>query len=174
MSEPSFGDVTGEYLALRSAAAVVRPAHEIVWVRGPAAVSFLDGLLSQDIAGIPEGGVARSFLLEPGGKLASMVWVLRGPGEAGLAADPGGGEALAAALARFRFRVEATIEAGDPASEVWGPASAAVLESAGVEAPAGWGWDDAGPVAAMPLGGLPRYLVPAAVAEYVEEKGLYR
>ena len=31
---PSHGDVTGEYLALRTAAGVVDGAHEIVWVRG--------------------------------------------------------------------------------------------------------------------------------------------
>ena len=172
MSEPSYGDVTGEYLALREAAAVVRPAHEIVWVRGPDAISFLNGLLSQDIAGIPDGGVARSFLLTPRGKLVSLLWVLRGTDEVGLVADPGGAGALTEALTRFRFRVDVTIEPGAPTAEVWGPGSESAVGGSGPLV--GWGVGDDGLVAALPLGPLPRYLVPDAVATRLVDDGVRR
>jgi folate-binding protein YgfZ len=168
-----FGDVTGEYLALRGGAGLVAPGHELVWVRGPDALSFLDGLLSQDLAGIPEGGVARSLLLEPRGKLASVLWVLRGGSEElGLAADPGMGGDLAGDLARFRFRVDAElVPAGEPAVEVWGPEAEAVLEGAGLPAPEGWARAGESVVAAIPLGGLPRYLVAGVPAEDLEGHG---
>jgi len=174
MSEATFGDVTGEYLALREAAATVRPAHELVWVRGPDAVSFLDGLLSQDIAGMAEGEVARSFLLEPRGKLASLLWVLKGSGEIGLAADSGRGGPLVEALTRFRFRVDATIEAEEKTAEVWGPEAAEVLVGNGFAAPEGWKQTAAGPAAALPLGNLPRFLVSDPVVARLEDHGVRR
>ena len=139
MSDASFGDVTAEYMALRTASGLVEPAHEIVWVRGAGAVPFLDGLLSQDIGGILTGGVSRSFLLGPRGKLTSLLWVMRADGEVGLLADPSRGADLAEALDRYRFRVEASIDPDEgSAVEVWGPRSAEVLESAGLPVPAGF------------------------------------
>jgi len=172
MFELSYGDVTGEYFALREAAAVVRPAHEIVWVRGPDAISFLDGLLSQDIAGISEGGVARSFLLTPRGKLASLLWALRGTDEVGLVADPGGADALTEALTKFRFRVDVTIERGAATAEVWGAASESALGGSGPSV--GWGLGGDGLVAALPLGPLPRYLVSEAIATRLVDDGVRR
>ena len=59
----AYGDVTGEYLALRTGAGVVAGWHDLVWVRGPDAVRFLDGLLSQAIEPMAPGSVARSLLL---------------------------------------------------------------------------------------------------------------
>jgi len=172
MSDASFGDVTGEYVTLRTDAGLVRPAHEVVWVRGSGTVPFLDGLLSQDIAGIAVGGVSRSFLLDPRGKLASLLWVLRGDEEVCLLADPGRGASLVESLTRFKFRVEASIEAGDGANaEVWGPQSSGVLEQAGLAVPEGWGLTEGTLVAAMPLGALPRYLVAGPAAAHLEGAG---
>jgi len=172
MSDASFGDVTGEYVSLRTGAGLVGRAHEVVWVRGPGTVTFLDGLLSQDIAGIAVGGVSRSFLLDPRGKLSSLLWVLRGHEEVGLLADPGRGAALTDALTRFKFRVEASIEPGDgDASEVWGPQSAGVLEKAGLPVPEGWALAEGTLVAAFPLGGLPRYLVSGPAAANLQGAG---
>lgn len=168
----SFGDVTGEYLALREAAGLVRPAHDVVWVRGPDALGFLDGVLSQDLAGMPVGGVARSFLLEPRGKVAALLWVLRGEGEIGLVADPGWGEAVAAGVGRYRFRVDAGLLPGEgPAGEVWGPAAAAVLAAAGLPAPVGWERSGGTLVAHLPLGGLPRFLVAGPGVPGLEAAG---
>ncbi|MCJ7724973.1 MAG: hypothetical protein MUP76_01090 [Acidimicrobiia bacterium] len=172
MSAPSYGDVTAEYLALRTEAAVVRPGHEIVWVAGPDAVSFLDGLLSQHIAGMPVGSVSRSFLLDPRGKIASLLWVLRGTDLVGLVSDPGQGESLSAALARFRFRVDAAIEAGEPMAETWGPESGAALSGIGVDAPPGWALIEGSLVVALPLGPLPRFLVAEPIAARLESAGI--
>ena len=107
---PSHGDVTGEYLALRTAAGVVSGAHEIVWVRGPDTIGFLDGLLSQAIAPMELGRVKRTLLLSPQGKLRATAWLLRGEDEVGIVVDAGRAEVVAGDLARFKIRVEATIE----------------------------------------------------------------
>jgi folate-binding protein YgfZ len=159
----TFGDVTGEYLALRREAGLVSGHRELLWVAGADAVGFLDGLLSQDVGSAAPGSVVRSFLLEPRGKLHSMLWVLRGEGRVGLLADAGTADDAAAHLERFRFRVDATVRRDErPLVEVWGPDAPAVLEAAGL--PAGDGWADSGDatVASIPLGRLPRLAVAAA------------
>ncbi len=103
-------------------AAVAPEAFDLVWIEGPDAVSFADGQLSQDLAAMAPGGVRRSLLLEPRGKLRAILWALRGSDVIGLAAWAGTGEQVAADLDRYRFRVDATIEL-DPgaASAVLGP-----------------------------------------------------
>ena len=174
MSEAAYGDVTAEYRALRGGAGLVETPHELIWVRGGDAVSFLDGLLSQDIAGMAAGTVGRSFLLQARGKIEALLWVLRGDRDVGLIADPGCGGALAEALERFRFRVDATVEAGPPAAEVWGPAAPAALATAGLPAPEGWTGCEGGIVARFPLGGLDRYLVPAGAAAGLGDAGAVR
>jgi folate-binding protein YgfZ len=128
----SHGDVTGEYLALRRAAGVVGDAHEIVWVRGADAVEFLDGLLSQAIAPIAAGRVERSLLLSPQGKLRAIAWLLRGEAEVGLVVDAGRAGVVADDLARFKIRVDATIdvEAGT-VLDVIGPDAPSVVARIG-------------------------------------------
>jgi folate-binding protein YgfZ len=156
----TYGDVTAEYMALRSGAGLVEPARSLVWAEGPDAVSFLDGLLSQDVVGIAPGGVARSFLLEPRGKLRALLWVLRGESRVGLAADPGIGTRVLEDLQRFRFRVDVELRQDErPAWELWGPGAAEVLARCGIPAPAGWVAEGSGVVAAVPCGPLDRYLV---------------
>jgi folate-binding protein YgfZ len=159
------GDVTGEYLALRSAAAVVRGAHEIVWVRGGDAVTFLDGLLSQAVAAIRVGRVAPSLLLSPRGKLRATAWLLREEQEVGIVVDAGRAEVVAGDLARFKIRVDAAIDIERGAVlDVIGPEAASVL--AGLEAaaadPAGWARNAEGTVIApLPFHrvDLPRFIV---------------
>jgi len=156
----TYGDVTGEYLALRSEAASVAGYSGLLWVRGSDAVSFLDGLLSQDVEAMAPATAARSFLLEPRGKLRALLWVLRGTDEVGLICDAAVTEAVAAQLERFRFRVDAeVVPHGGEVLDVWGPA-AAVL-SGGPES----GWADG--VAALQLGGLPRMVLFGAAVERV-------
>ena len=138
MSEASYGDVTAEYMALRTGAGLVRPGADLVWVRGPDAVSFLDGLLSQEIGGMAEGATSRSFLLEPRGKLVELLRVLRGSDEIGLLAGPGRGPGLVEALLKFKFRVDIAIDAAGASLELWGPGAATVLSEAGLSAPDGW------------------------------------
>lgn len=89
----------------------IAPASpEIVWFEGPDAVSFLDAILSQDLQAMRPGEVARSFLLQPRGKLDHLMWVLRGDDLVGLVADPGRGQELYATLRRYRIRVKVEIE----------------------------------------------------------------
>jgi len=156
----SFGDVTGEYLAIRRHAGVVTGAHDVLWVEGPDAATFLDGLLSQHVAGLLPGEVARSFLLEPRGKLRAVLWVLRGEAAVGLVCDAGRGAGVAGDLERYRIRVDAAIRREDrPICELWGPASPGVLEAMGLEEPGGWIDRDGVLVASIPLAGLDRFVV---------------
>ena len=173
MSEPrdTYGDVTAEYFALRGGAGLVGGAHELLWVTGPDAVTFLDGLLTQDLGAMADGGVARSLLLAPQGKLRAPLWVLRGADRVGLVADRGVGAVVAEDLTRFRFRVQAEIGAPQPLLELWGPGSAAVLKDAGLEVPEFWWGDDARVVARIPLGALDRFVVAGVEAAALAEAG---
>jgi folate-binding protein YgfZ len=171
----SYGNVTAEYMALRDAAGLVADRREVVWARGPDAVSFLDGQLSQDIAGIAPGGVARSLLLEPRGKLRAVLWVLAGEGRIGLVADAGRGATVLEDLERFRFRVDVALEReASEILEVWGPAAERVLRSAGIEPPTGWAESDGVVTARLPLVALPRFLVIGVDAETLVAAGASR
>ncbi len=164
MSErrPSLGDVTGEYLAVRRDCGLIPAARDLIWVRGPDAGSFLDGLLSQTIIGSSPGTVTRSFLLAPNGKLRALLHVLAGGEEFGLVADEGWGETVRDDLSRFRIRVDVAIEAETrQLFELWGPGSGRVLTAAGFGTPDGWAAEPF--VARLPfaLAAVPRYLVAA-------------
>jgi folate-binding protein YgfZ len=159
----SHGDVTGEYLAARGGAGLAVGSHDLVWVTGGDAVSFLDGQLSQDVAAMAAGDVARSLLLEPRGKLRALLWVLRGDDRVGLVADAGVGGVVSEQLRRFRFRVDAEIAPDDRRIAVlWGSASKDVLAAADLAAEEGWTEADGVVVAAIGVG-VPRFLVAGAV-----------
>lgn len=94
--------------------------HQVVWVEGPEAVAFLDGQLSADVAGSAPGEVARSFLLEPRGKLRAIVWVLRAESGAGLLCEVDRAPVVVDALRRFLFRTDARVEPGETLDTFWG------------------------------------------------------
>jgi folate-binding protein YgfZ len=169
----SFGDVTAEYRALRERAAVVTGSRECLWVRGPDAVAFLDGQLSQDIAGMASGSVSRSFLLEPRGKLLALLWVLRGDDAVGIITDAGRGRVTKEALERYRFRVAADIEDPRPIVELWGPDSAAVLARAALPVPTGWESAGSAVVASIPAG-LPRFALDGVTERVLVDAGSVR
>ena len=155
----SFGDATGEYLALREDAGVVAGQHEALRVHGSDAISFLQGLLTQEIEDAPVGSVLRSMLLTPRGKLRSLLWLLRGDDEVIVVVDDGLGESVSQDLRRFKIRIDATIEEPEPVFEVWGPQGHRVLKEAGVATPEGWARSGATIVARVPLAGLPRFML---------------
>jgi folate-binding protein YgfZ len=129
----------------------------LVWVDGPDAVSFLDGLLSQDVAGMAPGTTDRSLLLAPNGKMRATLFLLRGDERVGLVCDIGLVDTVIGDLSRFKIRVDAAIsvEPG-PMYEVWGD-----MHEDSVPAVGCW-TDDAGKlVFAMPLmrHALSRYVV---------------
>lgn len=100
-------------------------SHELLWVRGPDAVSYLDGLLSQDVAAMTPGSVARSFLLAPNGKLRALLWLLRDSEAVGLVTDVGSAGRVVSDLDRFRLRVDVSVASDPiPLRSVVGPAAA--------------------------------------------------
>ena len=137
----SFGDVTGEYLALRDGCGFLTGAHEVVWADGPDAVPFLDGLLSQSIEPMELGTGAHSLLLGPQGKLRATLWVLRDAERVGMLCDAGRGDVVLGDLQRFLLRVEVSLSLDQrPVLEAIGPGSGDVLSAAGLPVPPWRGW----------------------------------
>ncbi len=124
----------------------------LIWVEGIDAVSFLDGQVSQDVAGMEPGSVRRSFLLEPRGKLRALLWVLRGSDRVGLVTAADRADQVMADLERFRFRVKAALRRDErPVHSVWGGGGAD---------PGRWGDDGVSLTAFLPAG--PAAVVAAA------------
>lgn len=154
----SFGDVTGEYRALIEAEAVVPTCHELIWVEGPDAVSFLQGIISQNVEAMRPGQVARSLLLTPKGKPVALLWVLRGDHRVGLVTDAGFGVTVAETLSFYRIRVKAEIRSDERnLIEVWGPGAPARF------AVSGWRDDGELTFAELPLTGSGRVLTAGPV-----------
>lgn len=158
----SYGDVTGEYLALRTGAGVVSGEHELVPVQGSDAIGFLDGLLTQDLSDLRPGSVVRSLLLGPQGKLRAPLWVAAAGDGLALITDSGAGDTVVADLTRFKLRVEVDISPPRPVVEVWGPQGADVLATVG---------GTAGLALPMPLHRLPRFAVAGVDADALVAAG---
>ena len=112
---PSPGDaadgLAAETAALRRGAGAFRLSRDVLAVRGPDALEYLQGQLSQDVAALSVGATADALLLEPDGKLSALVRVTRLDGQDFvLDADAGSGEAVAARLRRFILRTKVELE----------------------------------------------------------------
>lgn len=134
-----------------------RHTHRVVWVEGTEAITFLDGQLSADVAGSTPGAVARSFLLEPRGKLRAIVWVLRTELGAGLLCEIDRAPAVVDALRRFLFRIDARVEPGETLDTFWG---------AGDGAPPHWEATSEGPRVTFP-GSAPHRAAMGAVGPWL-------
>jgi folate-binding protein YgfZ len=155
VSRPSYGDAQAELRALTEDAAVVHGGHDLAWVEGVDAVSFLQGILSQDVAGMEPGEVRRSLLLAPQGKLRATLWLLRGTERVGIVSDAGWGDRVLEDLAHYRIRVKAELRRdGRPIWALWGPRAPEV-------AAVGERWEDrhGTTLAPLPLATVPRVLV---------------
>jgi tRNA-modifying protein YgfZ len=147
---------------LRTTLGWFREGRDVVRVAGPEAVDYLQGQLSQDIDGLTVGSSARSFVLQPTGKVDAWVRATRtGADDVVLDVDEGHGDALIARLRRFLLRTKADVDPlGWGAVALRGPgATAAARAVVGEEAlvlPAGWpgveGVDLLGPTAEPPPG----------------------
>jgi folate-binding protein YgfZ len=116
------------YRSVRAGATWAAPQRDRVSVTGPDAVTYLQGQLSQDIAGLAVGESAWTLLLDPSGKLGSWLRVTRTADDSFvLDGDPGSGASVVARLNRFKLRTAAEIEQLDRSAPV---------PDAGVEAPA--------------------------------------
>lgn len=133
MGEPGTPD-------LRSAAGAVALVRDVVLVHGPDAVAFLQGQLSQDVAALPVGASAPSFVLQPTGKVDAWLRVTRtADDELLLDVDEGWGEAVHARLRRFLLRTEATLEPGTWAgAALRGPGAATIPTEGGHRLAAPW------------------------------------
>ncbi len=77
---------------------------------GPEAVTWLQGQLSQDVAGLAVGAAAATFVLAPQGKVEGWGRVTRVADDAlQIDVDPGAGAAWIARLERFKLRTKADL-----------------------------------------------------------------
>jgi len=160
-----YGDVTSEYLALRAGRGYIKGFSEIVWLTGKDAVTFLDGQVSQDVAAMAPEATARSFLLEPRGRLVALLWLLRGEGRVGLVVERGRGLDVIEHLERFRFRVDVDMSLDHRGViEVWGSELTEVAHGAGLDRGAGW-IDHAGVSVAVLAGSPLSRLVLAGLSD---------
>lgn len=88
----------------------VSGACELVWVDGPDAASFLQGLLTNDVAGLEAGGSCPALLLDSKGHIRVAMRVARtGPEAFTLVAARGDGDAIAALLDEYHFSEDVDI-----------------------------------------------------------------
>jgi len=169
---PDYGDVTAEYLALRSGRAYVADFSEVVWVTGTDAIEFLDGQASQDIAGMVPGETARSFLLEPRGKLVALLWLVRDVDRVGVVVGAGQGAGVIEHLERFRFRVDVDLALDERlVVEIWGSDLSEISGRSGLEEA---GWVDRDGVMAALLADVPlsRLLLAGLKTEGLQALGV--
>jgi folate-binding protein YgfZ len=104
-------DLARDYQALRTSAGAVGLARDFVRVAGPDATTFLQGQLSQDVAGLAAGASTWALLLHPQGKVVAFLRVLRVDGDdLVLETDAGFGAAVIERLNRFKLRVKADLD----------------------------------------------------------------
>jgi folate-binding protein YgfZ len=152
----------GAPLDLRTTLGWFPERRDVVRVAGPDAVAYLQGQLSQDIEALAVGSSARSFVLQPAGKVDAWVRVTRtGADEVVIDVDRGHGDALIARLRRFLLRTKADVDPLDWRTvALRGPGAAAAVPATtsedAVVVPAGWpgvdGVDLLGRSAAPPPG----------------------
>lgn len=152
--------MSDDYQLLREGAGARWLDRDMVEVRGPGAIAFLQGQCSQDVSRLAVGDSAWSWVLQPQGKVEALVRITRVADDAMvLDTDAGWGDALIARLNRFKLRVKADIVALDwRCLAVRGPGSAALPQGAtpdgGAAVDATWpglaGVDIIGPDPAVP------------------------
>lgn len=126
-----------EYRAVREGAAVLdRSMRELVRLTGSERVSFLHGMVTNDIEGLPEGGVLYAALLTPKGQMVSDARVLRRPDDLLVEVEPGMGGAVRAFL--DRYLISEDVELHDATAELailslLGPRSPEALAALGVK-----------------------------------------
>lgn len=85
--------------------------RDVLWCRGPDSATFLQGQLTQDVAGLKVGGFAWSLLLQPQGKVVALMGVARiSETEFLLDTASGFGEPAANRLSRFKLRTDCELE----------------------------------------------------------------
>lgn len=133
------------YDAIRHDAAVRVVDRDGLVVEGPGAFEWLQGQVSQDLAGLEPGGAADTLVLSPQGKIdaAARIW-RRSVERFVMEVEHGSGPALEERMARFKLRVNATLAVTSlTVLECRGPnaAESRPVGSAAVTWPGLRGWD---------------------------------
>lgn len=148
-------DLLAEIRRLRDDAGLVRLNREVVLATGDAVVDYLQGQLSQDVAGLEPGRAAWTFVLQPQGKVD--VWFRIGRLDDAtyvLDVDAGWADRLVERLERFRLRTPVTFTRTDwVVTALRGaalhPPGHQPAEGEGLVVPVEWpgevGWDVIGP-----------------------------
>lgn len=106
---------------MRDSAVVIPGLTGVIWVVGPDAITFVDGLVSQNVVAMSPGETRPGLLLAPNGKLRAPLQILRGESRLGLACDAGRIEVVYDDLKRFKIRVDVSIDIEvQPIWDVWG------------------------------------------------------
>lgn len=168
---------------------------DLVWVDGPDAEGFLQGLVTNDVAILAPQGSCRALLLDNKGHIHADMRVARtGPQEFSLVTGSGHGERLVALLDEFHFSEDVDIVGPEPFACVTltgiggGPVAGAdlvlpglvpgTIDAIGVDADAiitasGAGLVDAGALEARRIAaGVPVFGVDFTSANLVQEAGL--
>jgi folate-binding protein YgfZ len=102
--------LASEDAALRSGTGLVDlSAREVVRVSGPDRVSFLHGMVTQDVRGLAEGAVASAALLTAKGAMVSDARVVRRAEDLLLLVEPGFGGPVLEALSRYLISEDAEL-----------------------------------------------------------------
>lgn len=132
MSAPAatHASVADGYARLRAGEpTAVRGRAAVLWVEGPDAASFLQGLVSNDVAGLPPGGGCAALFLDAKGHVQVELRVHRdGPDAFTLVVPDRHAAALAALLERYHFSEDL---------ELIGPESVEIVTLSGAAAAPG-------------------------------------
>jgi folate-binding protein YgfZ len=104
------------YGRLRAGApTAVRGSGALIWVEGPDAASFLQGLLSNDVEGLAPGAACAALILDAKGHVRADVRVhADGDGAFTLVLRPGLADEVAATLERYHFSEDLEILGPEP------------------------------------------------------------
>lgn len=108
------------YARLRSGAPVAaRRDAAVLWVEGPDAAGFLQGLLSNDVAALAPGEACPALVLDAKGHMQVELRAHRdGPEAFTLLVEAGGAETLAGLLERYHFSEDLELLGPEPAVAV--------------------------------------------------------
>ena len=96
--------------ALRTGAGLFdSSARGVIRVTGPDRVSFLQGMVTQDVEGLAAGGVADAALLTPKGAMVADARVVRRPDDLLLLTEPGYGPVVLGTLERYLISEDAEL-----------------------------------------------------------------
>jgi folate-binding protein YgfZ len=151
--------------ALLEGTAITTMSRDVVTVEGPDAAAFLQGQLSQDVAGLAPGASALSFLLEPQGKVVAVLRATRTATDGfRLDSDPGTGAAVLARLQRYKLRTKADLALVEAAPHAAARSAAMARPDGALDLPwpglFGWDLPTDGAARALPGG---RVVPPSAL-----------